>query len=205
MSQDIAFRRIRGRIVPIKLNKQRKEQIKGGAIAATGAAIAVGGGSFYKRAVSKSASLAQKAFDALTPTPKQFSGIKNKFRSSAQMSFDDFIASGPKVDPQKAFRAANRLSKLSGVVRKLSPGIGGALFAYGGAKLLNNSRDKKFDPDISALIGAGASQSLPYAIKKGEALFQFGLQPRQMKMKIAGEGATALVKKFASKAFGMAF
>ncbi len=204
MSQDIAFRRINGRIIPIKLNRQKKEQIKGGAIAAAGAAIAIGGGSIYKRAVSKSASIAQKAFDALTPTPKQFSGIKNKFRSSAQMSFDDFITT-QKVDPTKAFRAANRLSKMSGIVRKLSPGIGGALFAYGSAKVLNNSRDKKLDPDISALIGAGASQSLPYAIKKGQQLFEFGLQPRQMKMKIAGEGAQAIFKKFASKAFGAAF
>lgn len=205
MSNDVAFRRIRGRIVPIRLNKQKKEQIKGGAIAAAGAAVAVGGGSIYKRTVAKSAQLAAKAFEALTPTPKQFSGIKNKFRSTAQMTFDDFITSKPKVNSENVFRAANRLSKFSGIVRKTSPVIGGALFAYGATKILNSSNKKNLDPEVSALIGAGAAQSLPYALKKGEQLFQFGLQPRQMKLKIAGEVATTIVKKFASKAFGVIF
>lgn len=203
MSNEVAFRRIRGRIIPIRINKQKKEQIKGGGIAATGAAIAVGGGSFYKRAINKSSALAVKAFEALTPTPKQFSGIKNKFRSSSQMSFDDFVSSS-KVDPQKAFRAANRLSKLSGAVRILSPALGGALFAYGTTKLINNTRKEKLDPEIAGLIGAGSGQVINYAAK-GKQFFEFGLQSRQMKFKMASDAAKPLVKKFASKLFGAAF
>lgn len=205
MSNDVAFRRINGRIVPIRLNKQRREQIKGAAIAGAGAAVAVGGGSFYKRAVSKSAELATKAFEALTPSPKQFTGMKHKFKSAAQMNFDDFIAAQPKVKPDKVFKAANRLAKMSGAVRKLAPVIGGGLFAYGATKFLNNSKKDQLDPDTAALLGAGAAQSLPYAIKKGQQLFDFGLIPRQQKMAFAKSATTEAVKKFATKAFQVKF
>ena len=205
MSNDIAFRRIRGRIVPIRLNKQKRETIKGGAIAGAGAAIAVGGGSLYKRSVQASAKFAMKAFDNLTPPPGQFTGMKRKFKSTAQMSFDDIIGKTQSANSQKVFNAANRLAKFSGAVRRISPILGGALFAYGATKIAAANKKDKINPEVAALLGAGAGSSLPFALKKGQQLFEFGLNNRQVKMNFVKEAAKTAAKKFASKAFGAAF
>ena len=202
---EVVFRRIRGRIVPMRLTKQQKESAKGGAIAASGAAIAVGGGSAYKRAVNASATIARKAFDAMTPAPKEFSGMKHKFKSTAQMSFDDVIGKASSVNSEKAFKAANRLASLSTTVRRLAPVIGGGLLFYGGAKVIASNRKKKLDPETTALIAATGGASLPYAIKQGQKLFEFGLQNRQTKMAFAKSTAGAAIKKFGSKFFGAAF
>lgn len=207
MSQDVAFRRINGRIVPIRLNKQQKEQVKGGAIAALGAGIAVGGGSIYKRSVLASSKAAKKAFDAMTPTPKQFSDIKTKsrkktkFKPSNQLNFDDFIDALPKVDPIKALRSAKRLAGFSSFVRRASPIVGGSLFVYGSVKAANSSKDKKINPETAALYGAGGAALAPYAVKKGNEFFNLGLQSRQVKMEFAKTAA----RKFGSKFFGPAF
>jgi len=202
---DVVFRRIRGRIVPIKMTKGNKDALKGGVIAATGAAIAVGGASVYKRAVFKSASFAQKAFDAITPTPKQFSGIKSKFKSTAQMSFDDIVTGSSKVNSEKAFKIAKHLSRLSGAVRKASPIIGGALIVYGATKTAQAKSSKKLSAEKSAFIGAVGGGSLSHGIAQGKKLFEFGLNTRQYKFNFVKNSALELIKKYGKKAFENGF
>lgn len=57
MSQDIAFRRIRGRIIPIKHKETRQDQVKkGAALTAAGAVTGVSAGDLAARATKQAAS-----------------------------------------------------------------------------------------------------------------------------------------------------
>lgn len=202
MSQEIAFRRIRGRIVPIKLNKQKRETIKGAAIAGSGAAIALGGASIYKRAVTASVKLAKKGFDLSSTTDLVFGkGGKKKFQSAAQTSFDDILAASRANNSSKAFAAANKLSKFSSFVRKASPIIGAGLFAYGATKIINENKKKKLSPELTALVGAVGAGGLKPAYEASKKVFEFGLQNRQTKMKFASTAASNFTKAFLKKIF----
>lgn len=199
MSGDIAFRRIHGRIVPIRLNKSQRETGKGLAISAAGAGVALGGASIYKRAVMASANLAKKGFDLITPTKSVFGGGNKKFRSAAQMSFDDVLKAGNGANSEKAFRAAKNLSSFSGLVRKGAPVLGGALFAYGATKIVNANKKKKLHPETAAVIGAIGAGGIKPAYKAAQKVFEFGLNNRQTKMKFAGSFAKETFKKYAAK------
>lgn len=63
MSQDITFRRIRGRIVPIKLNKQQKDAAIGATSILAGVGAAALSGNVTKRMLFKSAKTAMNFFE----------------------------------------------------------------------------------------------------------------------------------------------
>ena len=140
MSNDIAFRRIRGRIVPIRLNKQKKEQIKGIGIAAAGVAVAVESGQIFKKISFRAINKAIESKEILSniSKPGEFTGIKHKFKSSAQMNFDDVLRVNSSSQAAKTMAAAKRIGKIAQRVRKYSPFVAGALIGYGTTKFLAN-------------------------------------------------------------------
>lgn len=183
---DIAFRRIRGRIVPIKLSKEQKQKAQGAAISGAGVGVAVGGGSLYKRAVVKSADLANRAFKAASD-----SSIRG------QLSFDDLAKiKNAQRTSEKLFRTANYFAKFSGAVRKASPIIGGALIAYGTSKSLMAGKKKKKNENAIAAVSALAGSAAAVGIPQAKKLFELGLQPRQEKFKFASNAAKSIFAKF---------
>lgn len=202
MNQEVAFRRINGRIVPIRLNKQKKETIKGAAIAGSGAAIALGGASIYKRAINSSVSLAKKAYDLVTPQSNVFGkGGKKKFASASQMSFDDILARTNNANADKAFKTANKLAKLSTSVRKGSLALGTGLIFYGATKAVSANKKKKISPETSALVAGAGALTVGGALSKSKEIFEFGLQNKQQKMQFAKSAATNFSKAFLKKIF----
>lgn len=182
---NITFRRIRGRIVPIRLSKEQKEKAKGSLISGAGVGVAVGGGSIYKRAVVKSADIANKAFKAISEVKK------------GQMSFDDIAKiNSQKKTSEKLFRVANGLAKFSGLVRKVSPIVGGGLIAYGASKALTADKKNKKNKDMIAAVSAVSGSAAAYGIPQAKKAFEFGLQPRQEKFKFASSAAKNLMAKY---------
>lgn len=115
-NRDVTFRRINGRIVPIKINKERKlEAAKGAVIAAAGVGVGLASGKIYKEAVVRSAQLAFRATDSL------------RMARSAQLAFRPILSA---ARAEKALKFASRTSSAAGFIRKFSAPVSSALIGF---------------------------------------------------------------------------
>lgn len=167
MSNEVIFRRIRGRLVPIKLTKEQKGQVKGASIAAAGAGVSIVGGSTYRKVANKAIDLGIKGVEA---------SQKMKF-GSKQMSFDDLLINQGLKKTQLGYSvAAKRVAKLAIGIRKTAPIIGGALIAYGTTKFVNNygkDKKRKIAPEVAGAIGLAAGVGGAAATVHSKALFDY--------------------------------
>jgi hypothetical protein len=157
---NLIFRRINGRIVPIRLNKSEKKDLKEGVTyTAAGVGVAAGGGALYRQVTKKSMSFASAGAEEY---------LKTRFNTGkGQMSFDDLIqAKKYQTKATKLMQTAIRLEKLTPFIRKGAFGIGTALVGYGGLKIGKaiGKKDKKTE---SAAIGATSSAIVGQAFLSG--------------------------------------
>lgn len=206
MSNDrnVIFRRVHGRLIPIKLNKDTSERVKGAAIVGAGIGVALAGGAVYKKAVISSAKAAFRGFNALDVLVA---------RKGVQMSFDDIARINKfKNAANSSFRVASKLSKFSKVVRKFSPAVGEGLIAYGSFKFIKTLKQKdqkRIHPDI--VYGGAAATTIigSKAVELGRGAFHAGMYGKQGTFAFAksniSSGIVNKIKDYSIKAFKARF
>lgn len=193
-NKQIAFRRIRGRVVPIKI-KNENDLAKGMAAGVAGVAVTVAGAKIYKRAVAASAKAAFKGFSALEKATLR----------TGQLSFDD-LAKAEKIKKlsSDSFRAAHKLASLSGIIKKVSPVIGAGLVGYGALKVvasLDDDHKKDLDPALVAGGSAAVAAIVPKAYEFAKKTFTAGLMNRQTSFNFAKNSVNLeTLKRVAAKA-----
>ena len=153
-NKDIAFRRIRGRIVPIRLTKAQKEDVaKGVAATAAGASVGLAGGRIYKVAANKSASFAFRATSVLDKIRDLTTSKKGQLAFPEISSF----ANRAKV-AARAMEFSKKSAKVAASVKAFQVPVGVALATYGIAKAGNAiTKDKKRDQVKGFAVGAGTT------------------------------------------------
>lgn len=193
-NKQIQFRRINGRIVPIKPKKER-DLIKGVAAGVAGVAVTVAGAKLYKRAVTASAKAAFKGF----------SSLEKVALGKGQLSFSDL----DKVNKIKklsndSFRTASKLASLSGIIKKASPVLGAGLVGYGALKVvasLDDDAKKELDPALVAGGSAAVAAIVPKAYAFAKKAFETGLMSKQTSFTFAKNQINLnLLKSVAAKA-----
>lgn len=179
---DIIFRRVKGRIIPIKLTKEQKGRIvegsKGIAIAGAGVGLSVASGQIYRKAVVSSANMAMKAFSTIE-------NIADKFKNSgaAQQSLFDYVKRSEQISKQTSrLRTASRISGASKFLKAASLPIGAALISYGAYRTLNaipKKEKNKINPAFVAGGGAAAAVIAPKAYNLAHDAFTAGIGGRQ--------------------------
>lgn len=185
-NKNIVFRRVRGRIVPIKINNEKRiTPVKGAAIVATGAASYFGGksvGSFYKKAKTMfQSSLANPVGKrTLSKTGKL---LKNP-RPVFQEGQDAFSFVKDPLNPAQA------RARTIGKFKMTLGGIGKGLLAAGSAlalgELLASTQKKKADQAQARIAGQGA----------GFAIATYGFARSVIKPKAAARYTKMVLKGF---------
>lgn len=159
---DVVFRRIKGRIVPISKKKQ-KEAVQGAAVAGSGVAVAAGGGRAYKKVIEKAVIASNKA--ALFGS--KFSSGLGK---ATQVTFEEYVRN--KKSNAELLKWIGKSSRLEGAARAVrigSKSIGAGLIAVGSARLAG-ALSKKEHREKAQLLGASAGAAATTA-------FMFGFKP----------------------------
>lgn len=202
MSQEVAFRRIRGRIIPIKLNKAQKDRAVGVAAIGAGVGTSLAGGAIYKKAVINSGKAAFKGFSALD----------SAFMPKGQLSlFDINKASKYSKMATDSLRTATKLSSFAGTVKKIAPYIGESLIAYGAFKVvqsMDKKTKKKIDPNLVASGAALTAYLSGKAYQYSQKAFESGMYGRQGTFEFAKSGVSAIaprLKEIALKALKARF
>lgn len=202
MNQQVAFRRVRGRVIPIKLNKVQKDRAIGVAAVGAGIGASMAGGQIYKKAVIGSAKAAFKGFSALD----------NAFMPKGQLSlFDVNKASKYSRMATSSLRTGSRLSSFSGSIKKIAPYIGESLIAYGAFKIfqsLDKKTKKKIDPNLVAGGAALTGYLAARAHNFSQDAFHAGMHGRQGTFEFAKSGFSKFaprLKEIALKALKAKF
>jgi hypothetical protein len=167
-NKSVVFRRIRGRIVPIKLTENQKDSFKGGAMVGGGVAIGVGGG-FISAKLSKISEKFERA--SWKMENRAYEHLK-----SAKL-FDFYSKQGVKRYRHN-MRGVSRLTEKafgfglkSLKTRQFSSFLAGSFVAAGANKLLGHTKMKNDDTKRLAISGAAgaAAASIPFALHSGIA------------------------------------
>lgn len=178
---DVVFRRIHGRIVPIRLTADQKSRIKqgatGAAMVAGGLGIAAASGNFYRKAVVKSADSAMKSFRAIEDLGEVFK------KSKVQQTLFDFAKKSEQQGKMfDALRRSSRIANISKVIKGAAIPIGAALVTVGAIKAIN-AVPKKNRKDVNpALVAGGAAAAVVLAPKAGrlaKEAFEAGIGGKQ--------------------------
>jgi hypothetical protein len=175
-NKDVIFRRVNGRIIPIR--KKTNDQATGAALVAAGAGVTVAGSEVAARMVQKSAAMRVKAkFD--------FNRVYRNFKRSrtGQMTFGFFK---PKKEAMSGARGAVKTRAAAAQLfkaRKIPLGLGAAL----GAALIGAGLDK-FQKDQSTAEEV-ATNTVAGAVATGAGVFYY----RRLGLRNVG-----LLKRFAS-------
>jgi len=178
-SKNVAFRKVNGRIVPIKLRKLSQsgtsEIVKGAAIAATGAAVAAGAGFGYKKINQASTRMAFRAFNAADRiTSRAYGPLQSTFASALRK--------------QKAVELAGKLSKKAAAIGSLAPGlrrtgmVGGSLLIGLGAAKVSAAVTKEKNENLNRTVGAAAALAAFKSKSASKLIFQGGAHPRAAAM-----------------------
>jgi hypothetical protein len=146
---DVVFRRIGGRVIPIRLNKSEKKDLAtGAALLGAGVGLAVGGGVAYRKAAATSLKYAEKAAKVI------FSSKASK--KMGQLSFDDLLhADKSKKQAYDFMKKARNLERATPLIRNASWLAGTGLTAIGGAKVAGSLSKTEHKNNVKAL-GAAA-------------------------------------------------
>lgn len=152
---DIKFRRIHGRIVPIKMTQhQQRQGLQGTGLAAAGIGIAAGAGKIYRAANQFASSKSARAFRSL----ERLDRARFKLTPQGSLFGPPAREKGTKKVLEltgKMFKASNRISQFAPALRLGSIAAGSALIGAGAAKLYKASGQKssKTNKAQSAAIG----------------------------------------------------
>lgn len=166
-NQEVVFRRIRGRIIPIRKNmtkKQNSELVKGAGYVAAGAAVSIGAGEGAAQLVKAAAAKRVKAkfefnriFRGFKRSGKaeqvtfEFLRGANRFKGSAREAAQGAI---------KTRRSAFRLFKARNIVLGLGSLAGAALFSLGLNKIAKSVGNKELEDKeeaVNNIVGAVAA------------------------------------------------
>ncbi len=149
---DLIFRKIHGRIVPIKMTrKQKDEAIKGAGLAVAGVGVAGAAGKAYPKVLHFSNQMSKRAFSSLMKLDNQhlrpltlFSVARRGERVKKVYTMTD-----------KLFKASIRVGRLAPALRLGGVAVGSALVAAGLNKLHKASgRKSKTERATVASLGA---------------------------------------------------
>ncbi len=149
----IVFRRIHGRIIPIKkkvdsLGKKDVIEIaKGAGYAAAGVGVAASGGRAFAKTVLSSAKMAFRATDF----------IHNVTSHQPSLFTGDLARSVAKGKAEKLLKHAVTRSRIAAMIRIAAPIAGTALFAYGANRIAKALKENKKDLSPAAIGAAAAS------------------------------------------------
>ena len=169
--RDVTFRRINGRIVPIKVTKKQKGDVAtGAALAAAGVGVTVGAGKAYKGVNQKSTRQSVRAFRAMER-------IMSKGGPS-QPSFFSMASKKKAID--KAMKSLNNAHKIGMFAAPLRVGgrvAGAALLGAGAAKLYEGVKKEKLSTEKAAAIGSTAAVGAFITGSHGGAGFRQTIKP----------------------------
>ena len=192
----VRFVRIRGRIVPIKLSKEKKEQLKGAGIAAAGAAVTIEAGNTYRKLAEKAMTYGINAIKLKERT--NYFGSKGV---AGQMSFDDVLSAQNLSAATKAQKTGKMFASSAIFISRAAPIVGGGMIAYGTSKFLTNlNKDKdknKISPEVASALGLGAGALGMGGASKAREFFYQGFRGRQQAFKFYSSGfAKNIMKAF---------
>lgn len=189
MANDVVFRRINGRIVPIRRKKgetRTEKAVKGGVATALSAGVAAGSGRYASNVVLASATVEDAARTAEKAITKKVRAAATRFakKTVPEQETLHFMAkefqTKFKPSTEEAFRKAASLSKRSEnlfkrriIIRRAGAGIAGGLLGYGAVKgveaatgkdLSRSDAGKVFE---AAAIAGGALAGLAYYSRLG--------------------------------------
>lgn len=170
----VTFRRIRGRIVPIPMNRvnRLKETKEGSALTAAGVATTVGAGMAYKRVAGmaiRNSVRGLRSIERLKFRPGKV-GYQLSFSQAARVQQVKGLA-------DKLFKSARFLGTSSKALQIGGIFAGSVLIGAGAAKLARAYSGKR-DDTREALIGTTASALAFNAKPAAEALFRAGVYPK---------------------------
>lgn len=175
----VVYRRIRGRIVPIRMKKdQRKDLAQGAGLLAGGIGTAVAGGTLSGRilrsAYKTGENIQSSVFAARDLTRKQLKMGVSKTRKlgqrspKGQLTFQG-LHMGSAVKNLKPFKLKTLASE--NILRHGAFGLGGILIGEGFARLYKGMTGK----ELSVPADVGASVAGVLSVKAAEAAFKKGL------------------------------
>ncbi len=178
----MVFRRIRGRIVPIKISDSDKKTAKavlgGAAISGAGVGLGLASGNTYRKALFTSS---KASLDAIGKVSSVFEPRQPTFRHYAKRLQDaDRVG--------KALKFANRMNTAASLLKSGSHYLGAALVGGGAFYALNalpRKNKKQINPEIAAGAGAALSVIVPKALDVSKDSFNAGLGGKQATMKFA--------------------
>lgn len=179
--KDVVFRRIRGRIVPIKLTADQKSRLKAGAqgtaLVGAGVAIAATSGNFYRKAVMKSADKAMKALIEI----QNIGDILKK--SGPQQTLFDYAK---RTDQQRAafesLRKSKQIANASKFLKAAAIPVGAGLVTAGALRALSavpNQKKRQIDPALVAGGSAAVAVIAPKAANLAKEAFTAGIGGKQ--------------------------
>lgn len=182
-NRNVKFIRKNGRVIPIRLTNDQKQQVKGAAIVAAGVGVSAAGGRVYKAVVKKSASMAFKGFNILDRMRKS--------SGPAQMSlFDVGKLSKAQKAAEASLRTGKKLGSISKGIRFGATAAGAGLIGFGAAKIIKTfSDDRKYNisPEILAGGAAAAGAIIPKAYDLSKSSFTAGMMNKQTAMRFSSQ------------------
>ena len=183
-NRNVTFRRIRGRIVPIKMKvsdseiKTAKAVAGGTLIAGAGVGISLVSGNTYRKALFSST---KAGLDAFGKVAKRFEPRQPTFMQNAKRLRDaDHVA--------RSLKFASRMSTGASLLKSISPYVGAALIGGGAFYALNalpRKNKKQIDPNLAAGAGAALSAIVPKALQVSRDAFEAGFGGKQATMQFA--------------------
>jgi hypothetical protein len=173
--QQIVFRRIRGRIVPIKqnVNKNRQEAIKGLSFLGAGVAASVGAGNLYRKTNRAATNLSSRGFRGL-----EHLGAAIMFENSQAYK------AGKKKSYETVLKTLNRAKNIGKAARPLRLGgqlLSSALIGIGAANLYKATTDQDPNSDLAEAIGSAVATGAFIAGTHGRAGMRQAIKPIYIK------------------------
>jgi hypothetical protein len=174
--QPVIFRRIHGRLVPIRVKanpmpNHLREAATGAALIGAGGATSTLAGKLYKAVQTRSVKMAGRAFNA---------GGRTGFQKTVQLEL--FALSRKK----KSVELAGKLAKKAAMFETAAPIIrhsgivgGSLLIGLGAAKLASAAqKDKNENETVNRLVGAGAATLAFHSQSASKFMFKAGMFPK---------------------------
>lgn len=176
----VIFIRKNGRIIPIRINKDRNRQKKGAALTVTGGLLSIAGGRQTAKSIKK-AKEAKEAAKAVRGSMNIAGGLNPKMAQKFKMASDKFNAKQHNIF-KKSMKKAKRLNFAS-------RSLGSFLIGSGFAQILRDKEDtvaQEVAKDAAATVAAGA--------------VGFGISSKQAG-RLSGSGSALLKKLFRKAVF----
>jgi hypothetical protein len=196
----VVFRRINGRVVPIRSTRSDRDRAKGVAqgagIAAAGVAVAGTSGKVYQKTVFNSV---KKAADAFSSLERSF---RSRSRVSPQVSFFEMAErEAERAKSYENLRKAAHASKAASGLRRAAIPVGAGLIGYGAVKAFNSlpkDRRNQISPEAAAGGTAVLGLVAPRALQVSKEAFEAGIGGKQGAFKFGRRGFDA-VRPYLSK------